>query len=325
MITRRAALQATATAAAATATAWPQAASGDWRMYVCGAYTEGYVVGAKLVESGLFRQTAEGSFEHLGPSHPAVRGMAFEEDRTYLAAGNGCIRVVKGEWRQTTGWEVTEPMDVEVDPFTKGRLYLALPDGVYVSSDGGERWAYSNRGLERLYVQVVVADRYQKGVLMAGGEAGLYRSTDAGASWERVAKGMFTALVQMDERRWWAGKQWGGLAKSVDGGRTFALVEGVPEKSTIYAIATQGQRVAVTSWDFGLLESTNEGAGWVEAGPDSKRLWKVAYDPRRPGELWVNVHEKGLWRRGVGTREWVAAGLQGTVISDVAFVKERGA
>jgi photosystem II stability/assembly factor-like uncharacterized protein len=295
-----------------------------WTMYACGAFTENYVVGAKLVESGLFRQRADGSFEHLGPSHPAIRGMAFAGDRIYLAAGNGCVRVERGEWRQTTGWEVTEPMGVEVDPFTKGRVYLALPDGVYVSGDGGERWAYSNGGWHRPYVQTVVADRYRKGVLLAGGESGLYRSEDAGASWTRVAEGMFTAIAQVDERRWWAGRQWGGLFRSMDGGRRFRVVEGVPAKATIYGIATEGtKRVAVTSWDFGLLETEDGGGRWRERGPGDKRLWTVAYDRREPGTLWVNMHEKGLLKRDGGEKEWKPAGLPGTVIYQMAFVEEQ--
>ena len=324
MITRRTAVQ-VAVSAAAAGTARATAATKQ-TMYACGAFTENYVVGAKLVESGLFRQTAEGGFEHLGPSHPAVRGMAFAGDRIYLAAGNGCVRVEKGEWRQTTGWEVTEPMDVEVDPFTKGRVYLALPDGVYVSGDGGERWAYSNGGLHRPYIQTVVADRYRKGVVLAGGESGLYRSEDGGASWVRVMEGMFTAIVQADERRWWAGRQWGGLFASVDGGRRFRAVEGVPGKATIYGIAAGGtKRVAVTSWDFGLLESEDGGGSWRDGGPGDKRLWSVAYDPRAKGRLWVNVHEKGLWKREAGSREWGAAGLPGTVIYGIAFVEEEQA
>lgn len=292
-------------------------------MYVCGAFTEGYVVGARLKLSGLFQQQANGEFEHLGPSHPMIRAVAVSGERIYLAAGNGCIRALNGgrDWRQTTGWEVTEPLDVEVDPFTPQRIYLALPDGIYISSDSGEKWAYSNRGLDRLYIQALVTDRHQRGVVLAGGESGIYRSKDAGASWTRVVAGMFTKLVQVDAKRWWAGTQSGGLWRSLDGGLTFRRVENVSSKATIYSITTDGKkRVAITSWDFGLLESEDDGAAWHDASPGAKRLWTAAYDPRTVGGLWVSVHEKGLFRRDSSASDWKLAGLEGTVIEDIAFI-----
>ena len=95
-------------------------------------------------------------------------------------------------------------------------------------------------------------------------------------------------------------------------------------RATIYGIATEGpRRVAVTSWDFGLLETSDEGRNWREQGPGDQRLWTVAYDRREPGSLWVNVHEKGLLRRTPGATEWKAAGLPGTVIYQISFVEEQ--
>ena len=88
-------------------------------LYICAGAVKEYVVGAKLVPSGLFRQAPDG-WEHLGYSIPFLFGLDYhpaDPSTVYLAAGNGLIRATDGgrKWTILTGSDITEIRDVAVD------------------------------------------------------------------------------------------------------------------------------------------------------------------------------------------------------------------
>lgn len=91
---------------------------------------------------------------------------------------------------------------LDADP---GRLVIGARDGVRVSMDGGQTWAFSRNGLEsvtvapddtatrepwvqrphsRFGIQVVVIDPYRTNRIFAGTVRGLYISQDNGGTWD---------------------------------------------------------------------------------------------------------------------------------------------
>ncbi|MCL5408043.1 MAG: hypothetical protein M1518_01605 [Candidatus Thermoplasmatota archaeon] len=75
-----------------------------------------------------------------------------------------------------------------------GRFYAStLTEGVFSSSDRGETWKPSNKGLHVRKVWTVEVDKHQEGLLYAGTQYGhLFRSTNSGKLWEEVT-GLYTA------------------------------------------------------------------------------------------------------------------------------------
>jgi photosystem II stability/assembly factor-like uncharacterized protein len=71
-----------------------------------------------------------------------------------------------------------------VDPADARRLYAAGPDGVFVSTDGGERWSAAAVGsAPAAAVAVSPARRGEVYAVTEGG--GVYRSIDSGRRWTR--------------------------------------------------------------------------------------------------------------------------------------------
>ena len=69
-------------------------ASAEDTLYTCMVTSKGYVVGAKLPPSGIFRKTAEGEWQHAGFNHPFVTALDFDPrdpSTMYVSAGNGLL------------------------------------------------------------------------------------------------------------------------------------------------------------------------------------------------------------------------------------------
>ncbi len=85
--------------------------------------------------------------------------------------------------------------DVEFDPHVRGKVYLASDvAGVWTSTDRGDHWTLSSRGLDNLIVPCLAASPASKDLVFAGTGKGLYRSEDGGRSWQ-VCGGPAAELV----------------------------------------------------------------------------------------------------------------------------------
>src|SRR3954449_11133416 len=87
--------------------AFLRCAAAEWSLYACVSTTKEYVVGAKLLPSGVFRQTPDG-WQLTGHQIPFAYGLDYDRrdpSRIYIAGGNGVIRVTPGrtDWRILTG------------------------------------------------------------------------------------------------------------------------------------------------------------------------------------------------------------------------------
>ena len=71
-----------------------------------------------------------------------------------------------------------------LDPTQPQTLYIGGPGGVWKSSDSGQTWTASNRGLASLNIRALAMSPRDSHILYAGTNGtGLYRSTDAGTTW----------------------------------------------------------------------------------------------------------------------------------------------
>jgi hypothetical protein len=305
--------------------------------YLCASINLNYVVGSKLVTlSGLYQRGADDTYTHFGLNFPGIFALAVDpRDRQVLHAAslNGalCSRDGGKTWRIGTSWDMTEPKDIFVDPNAPDHVYLALPDGIAVSTDRGATWTRREHGLpvRGKYTQVVKVDRTRAGRALAGCESGLYLTEDAAGTWRRVfaTTTTITDLRQSphDPSLWLATTQSDGALVSRDGGRSWEKIAGVPAAEALYNVsfdATNPQRYAIGSWTYGVLTTENGGQTWTErnAGlPDGHCVFRVAVDPDR-GRLHAAVFKDAVYDSDDFGRTWRKSGLEGSTVYNFVFV-----
>jgi photosystem II stability/assembly factor-like uncharacterized protein len=310
--------------------------SAEHRLVTCIVTTRNWVVGTRMLPSGVFARDASGHWQHLGYSHPYVAGVAYDgrdPSALYLAAGNGLIRA-RGpgmDWTILTSHDVTELRDVSVDPNAPGTLYFAHTAGIRVTRDGGRAWRELAAGMRERYTETVRADRSRAGRVVAGGVDGLWTSGDFGASWKRAgAPGVSIMRVEQsphDPCRWIAVTERAGVFSSSDCGATFENAGDFGVTRNLYDVAydpaTPG-RVAAAGWGTGVAVSADGGRKWEPRGRGlpGADVWSVAWDPDRPGRLFAAVHEEAVYVSDDAGLTWRKDGLDGSIVYRMRFVPE---
>ena len=308
----------------------------QYELYTAAVISRGYVVGAKLPPSGVFRLRA-GAWEHAGFSHPFIQAVDYDpRDPTvlYLAAGNGLIRAADSgrSWTILTGADVTELRDLAVDPNTPGAIYFAHTAGIRRTLDGGLHWEAADSGIRRKYTEAIRVDRTRAGHLVAGTEDGLFYSQDAGRHWRSAGAAGFqifhVAQAPHDACLWLAGTEQGGVFVSRDCGRSFENLGRVGMGRNIYDVAfdpASDERIALATWGDGVIGTEDGGRTWQRhnAGLPRPDVWSVAFDPAHPRRLYAGVHEEALYVSDDAGGTWRRDGLAGSMIHRMTFVPER--
>lgn len=303
-------------------------------LYACVTNAKGYVVGARLAPSGVFRKGAGGTWEHLGFNHPFTSALAAPPSQPgvmLLAAGNGLIQLPGSDapWRILTGSDVTELRDVALDAHRPNAIYFTHTRGIAASLDGGATWRDATGDLKHRYAESVRVDREHAGVLLAATEAGLFRSVDDGAHWKLAGASGFQALrVEQsphDACRWLATTELGGLFASTDCGRSFESIAGqVAVDRSLYDLAWDAllpHRVAAAGFTFGVAVSDDDGAHWEfrNQGLPRADVWSVAWDPDHAGRLYASVHEEAVYVSEDAGKSWKVDGLPGSAVNRFLF------
>lgn len=312
----------------------PAATEPSSRLYACGITSRGYVVGARLPLSGLMHRGPDGSWQLVGFNNPEIQGIDYNPRNPrifYLAAGNGCVRSEDSghTWRITTPWDMTELRAVSVDANQPDHVWVALPDGIGSTRDGGRTWTRRDSGIRRKYTQTLRVDRTRAGRVFAGTEQGIFITEDDGASWRLAgAEGaMVTHVAQspFETLLWLATTNRHGAFRSRDNGATWERIPGIGTERTLYKASFDAAgRMAICGFDVGVLVSEDGGATWEgrNQGLPSRAVWSASFDPRQPGRLLAGVHEEAAYESGDAGRTWKRAGLEGFVAYDFAFVPE---
>lgn len=296
------------------------------------ATTKDYVVGAKLLPSGVFRRAGASDWQQTGHPNPFTFSLDYDRrdpSKLYLAAGNGLIALTPGKrpWRVLTSGDVTEMRDVTVA--SDGSIYYAYVRGVRVSRDGGSTWKDIGGGLPRRYTEVIRVDPERRGVLLAGTEDGLYRSDNDGVAWSRAGAAGFSIMdieqSPHDACYWMAATERGGVFASRDCGKTFEALGRLAVDRVLYDIAfdpTTPGRIAVAGWGLGVAVSDNNGKTWAKRNSTlpSDEVWSVVFDPGKKGRLFAGVHEQAMYVSEDAGATWKPDGLEGTVITRMKFV-----
>jgi photosystem II stability/assembly factor-like uncharacterized protein len=169
-------------------------------------------------------------------------------------------------------------------------------------------------------VRSLAADARDPRVLYLGTADGvLYRSDDAGLSWRRLSPGFPQRGASLDDIEvdregavyvayWTVSGSGGGVAKSVDGGRTFRVLQGIEgEGVRAFAVAPSNPSVLVAGTTSGVWRSADAGESWQRISPEDhaeiRNLDSVAIDPAVPDVIYVGTWHLP-WKTADGGRTW---------------------
>ena len=163
------------------------------------------------------------------------------------------------------------------DPRDPQRIYLGTDDGMlYRSDDGGLDWHRLRPGfpLRRCSLDQIAVDRH--GVVFVG-------------YWEVQGAG-------------------GGVARSADGGETFALLKGVSGESVrALAVAPSDARVIAAGTRTGVFLSRDGGVAWSRitpvGDPGLLNVESLAFDPNDPNVVYAGTRHLG-WKTLDGGAAW---------------------
>jgi hypothetical protein len=305
--------------------------------YICANVNRDYVIGSEIVTvNGLFRLGEEGDWHHFGVNDTTITAFAIDprdRDVLYTAALNGlwCSRDGGKNWRMANGWDMTEGRDVAVDPNAPDTVYLALPDGIAVSTDRAQTLVRRENGLPERgkYTEALEVDRTTAGRVFAGTASGIYLTEDHGGFWRRVLPTETTVNdIQQsphDPAIWLAVTDTDGAWVSRDRGLGWTQIEALPSEEALYNVAfdpTDPDRLAIASWTYGTWTSEDGGRTWGErnAGlPQPHRVMRVGVNPNT-GRLYASVYKKTLYYSDDFGRTWSPEPLEGSLITKFVTV-----
>jgi photosystem II stability/assembly factor-like uncharacterized protein len=151
-----------------------------------------------------------------------------------------------------------------VNPRDPKTLYAAVAgQGLYRSGDGGGSFAMAS---SEVGGNVMALAATNDGRLLAGDmQAGLLESRDGGSSWRRTFTGQVMGLAinpSEPERVLATGR---GIARSVDGGRSWKVVLELPDGAGPVAWSTSEPRVAyAVGFNRTLYRSSDDGDSWEQ-------------------------------------------------------------
>ena len=277
------------------------------------------------------------------PGNPDVVFVAVQGDRWKGTAERGIYRTTDGgkSWTQVLKGEnaTSGASDLSMDATNPRILYAAFWDhqrmpwtvrsggagsGIWKSTDGGDTWTRLSEGLPKLMgkigVSVSPANPDRVYAIVEAENGGLYRSDDAGKSWRLMSADRLiqtrswyymhiTADPQNAEAVWVSNAP---LLRSIDGGRTFAVVPATHGDNHGVWVNPRDSRYVINANDGGASISLNGGKSWsTQDNQPTAQFYHVAVDDEFPYRLYggqqdnTSVIIKSRSDGGaIGLRDW---------------------
>jgi photosystem II stability/assembly factor-like uncharacterized protein len=293
---------------------------------------------------GIYKSTDSGkTWTHLGLRNgqqiPAIAIDPSDANRVYAAVLGHPYgpNEERGVFRSTDGgvtWqkvfykdENTGARDVTFDPSNPRKIYAVMlasrhfpwegnanapGSGIYVSSDGGDKWREINKGLPTcedglgpMSMGISPSDprrMYARADARKGG--GFYRSDDAGENWRRVSaedrvvsRGTDTGAIRVDPKNpdivYTTNTS---TYRSDDGGATFTAIKGAPGGDDYQGmwINPDNPDIIALGVDQGATISVNRGATWSSwYNQPTAQFYHVITDNRFPYWVYGGQQESG--------------------------------
>lgn len=279
--------------------------------------TSGYIVGDSNARSGLHVRDDKGNWHQQGWATTRCFGVATSNDSIYLACGNGVLRSTDAgtTWRVTTGWQITEVLDVAVSPHNPDKVIAATAHGIWKSIDAGDSWQPSNLDDATRYSQSVQWDRSVEARILAASESTVLSSNDGGTTWTSAqmdGPAAVRKIVQdpVNARQWWAVTANEGVLYSENSGQSWKSVREKFE-SPLYALEVTPQLVIVSGFRTGPIVSRDRGRTWTPYPfPDNTLSGHaLMMEAGESNTLLVGTTTDGVFHLDLNSGKWTDAGL----------------
>jgi photosystem II stability/assembly factor-like uncharacterized protein len=178
-------------------------------------------------------------------------------------------------------------------------------DGVFLTRDAGESWTRitpaENRGLKP--VVSLAFDPTDSKILYAGTPHLPWKTVDGGATWNSIHSGMlddsdvFSIHVDASHPLRVFASACSGIYRSSNAGAAWTkLVRATGSSYRTYQITQDPDQpnIVLAGTTLGLEKSVDGGTTWHRLSTQSTR--SIAFDPFRPGRIFVATDEEGLFR-----------------------------
>lgn len=220
-----------------------------------------------------------------------------------------------------TRFNIPRVLGLRVHPADGRILYAATEGGgVYLSTDSGRTWRYSNQGLPIRVrcghsscpanaASEIALDPAAPKILYVIFAGDVYRSTNQGAAWTLAGNGLTKSRVQalaVDPAR--SGVLYasvdvltsdgvaGAVYRSTDGGRKWKRAVTWP--SRVFDLAVSASGVYASTFANGVFRSTDGGRSWTgvsEGLPPGVSVPLLARDPVVQGRIYAGTAAQGAW------------------------------
>jgi uncharacterized protein (TIGR03437 family) len=192
------------------------------------------------MSEGLYQSTDSGATWKSILAGPVLSVVSAATRPGLMFAGRALAPILRSFDGGATWLEVSAPVTASVlaiDPTNSMLVYAGTArTGFYLSTDGGNNWAFSNTGMATgalpFTVNAIAIDPRISQRIYAATSSGLFRSSDGGAGWTPAGSGVGTrnmlslAINPVDANFVYAGAAGGGIFRSADGGDTWASAGG---------------------------------------------------------------------------------------------------
>ncbi len=205
---------------------------------------------------------------------------------------------------------------IAIDPHAPSNVYVGASDGVWLSSDWGSNFNHLSWPITQ--VSQIAFDQLASGVIYVCSTGGFYQSINGGATWNKLSlptsSSPYAAAVSPTNSNVilvalsnGAGRQQGGVLRSVDGGVTFNFANqglstvnfnlGADQQAIAFNPAPPAGTVPVVALATtgGIYASTDLGSTWQNIGANATpHVFSDVHWDR--GYLWASTYGQGVLR-----------------------------
>lgn len=267
--------------------------------------------------TGVFKSTDAGSNwapvnQGIDPSAGEISAMGATpwNGGAILAGGlYGIYRTTnKGiRWQKAgvTGYVDPFVQSFATDPAHPRYVYAACSQGILRSSDGGETWAPSARGINYPTICLDIAvDPQTPSTLYVTQSApgGVWRSADRGETWTMIRAyegcGDYDSVAVDPSGTVYVGVNWCGILKTTDSGATWTLLtDGLPHGDRLYplymdlVVDPRSPSTIYAATTMGVYRSDDAGSTWadINQGLTAVEIEEVVLDRQTPGLIYARA------------------------------------